>query len=334
MKKFTSLIMVISLVMCFCVSVFAGTLPKATITLNGASSSTIEKGTTYVEESATASYIDATSGNPTSIATITTTGVVNKDLVGNYTITYTVPTLEGKYDGTTATRTIKVVDSTIVASTSPTPSSTVSPSASPTISPSTSPSASVKPSASATVAPSTKPSCKPTTGIVQTNNVTVSNVHGDVNITTVNVVNNYFEKGLYMDYNSSKVNIGSKESVKWSGSKKITTNQDAFTVYGYDANGNKVSKTVSLKAGKHDYKVDLVAGGKTTTANVTVDYVADTNVKAEPIVEDTANVVADTLPQTGESTNTGLIAAGIAVVFLGLYSVFYIRLKVKSNMSE
>ena len=74
------------------------------ITLNGASSVTVELGGTYVEAGATAE--DAYHGT----TTVTVSGNVDANTVGTYTVTYTATDLDN--NTATATRTVSVVDTT------------------------------------------------------------------------------------------------------------------------------------------------------------------------------------------------------------------------------
>jgi hypothetical protein len=76
-----------------------------TLTLNGASSLTVECHTSFTDPGATAN--DGCAGNLT--GAITVTGSVNANVVGNYTLTYSVS--DGS-NTTTATRAVHVVDTT------------------------------------------------------------------------------------------------------------------------------------------------------------------------------------------------------------------------------
>ena len=71
------------------------------VTLIGDTSITIEKGTTYVEQGATASDHDGS-------APVTITGYVDADTVGTYTITYSATDASGNTG--LATRTVNVVE--------------------------------------------------------------------------------------------------------------------------------------------------------------------------------------------------------------------------------
>jgi len=77
-----------------------------TITLNGANPMTVECHTTFTDPGATAN--DGCAGDLTS--SIIVTGSVNPNVVGSYTLTYSVS--DGNGHTTTATRTVNVVDST------------------------------------------------------------------------------------------------------------------------------------------------------------------------------------------------------------------------------
>ena len=77
---------------------------KPVITLNGTAVITLEGGTTYTDLGATA--LDALDGP----VNVTTTGTVNINAVGNYTITYNAVDAAGLTE--TATRTVTVVDTT------------------------------------------------------------------------------------------------------------------------------------------------------------------------------------------------------------------------------
>ena len=242
------------------------------------------------------------------------------------------------------------------------PSTSVAPSVDPSIEPSTAPSVApsvvpstdptIAPSIAPSVAPSTTPTVKPSCGKsgdkttinnnvnqsntviggkndVQNSNINVQNVAGDVNITTVKVTNNVFVGSLYIDYNSKKIALDSKSAIKWSGSKKIVTNQNTFTIYG-TYKGKRIGKTVQLQKGTHDYNVELVAGDSTTKANVTATYNEDTSVAAAPIVNDDNLIETDTLPQTGETSNTPAFIVGILAVLVGAGTITYLKLKTKT----
>ncbi|MEO8433473.1 MAG: immunoglobulin-like domain-containing protein [Pyrinomonadaceae bacterium] len=75
-----------------------------TIALNGANPMTVECHTTFTDPGATAN--DSCAGNLTS--SIVATGTVNSNVVGSYTLTYSVN--DGQGNATTATRTVNVVD--------------------------------------------------------------------------------------------------------------------------------------------------------------------------------------------------------------------------------
>ncbi|HMF56097.1 MAG TPA: DUF5011 domain-containing protein, partial [Pyrinomonadaceae bacterium] len=75
-----------------------------TITLNGANPMTVECHTTFTDPGATAS--DGCAGDLTS--SISVSGSVNSNVVGSYTLTYSVS--DGNGHTTTATRTVNVVD--------------------------------------------------------------------------------------------------------------------------------------------------------------------------------------------------------------------------------
>ena len=74
------------------------------ITVNGSNPATVELGATYSDQGATAQ--DAFHGS----TSVTTSGSVNTNVVGNYVITYTATDLDG--NTATATRTVNVVDTT------------------------------------------------------------------------------------------------------------------------------------------------------------------------------------------------------------------------------
>ena len=78
------------------------------ITLNGSDPVTIEVGTTYNDDGATAN--DNYDGNRTT--SIVTVNTVNANVIGNYTITYNVNDTSGN-NATQVTRTVNVVDTTV-----------------------------------------------------------------------------------------------------------------------------------------------------------------------------------------------------------------------------
>ena len=72
------------------------------VTVTGANPATVELGATYTDAGATATDLAA--------VTVTTSGTVNTDAVGSYTLTYTATDASG--NSATATRTVNVVDTT------------------------------------------------------------------------------------------------------------------------------------------------------------------------------------------------------------------------------
>ena len=86
------------------VNVVDTTAPVVTVT--GDNPATVELGATYIDAGATAT--DASDPNLTD--SLVTTGTVDTDTVGTYTITYTATDPSG--NAGTATRTVKVVDTT------------------------------------------------------------------------------------------------------------------------------------------------------------------------------------------------------------------------------
>jgi hypothetical protein len=82
---------------------FDDTLPPV-ITLNGSNPATVELGTTYTDAGATA--VDAYRGD----TPVTSSGIINTNTVGSYTITYTATDLDN--NTATATRVVNVVDTT------------------------------------------------------------------------------------------------------------------------------------------------------------------------------------------------------------------------------
>ena len=72
------------------------------VTVTGANPATVELGASYTDAGATATDLAA--------VTVTTSGTVNTDAVGSYTLTYTATDASG--NSATATRTVNVVDTT------------------------------------------------------------------------------------------------------------------------------------------------------------------------------------------------------------------------------
>jgi len=336
MKKIISLFAMVAMLSCFCVNVFA--LEAATIVLNGASTIELDKGMPYSELEATASYTYKDKNGVTKTKDISDkiikSGSVDYNTVGEYTITYKVLDT-AEYAAASITRIVKVIDPSETPS--PSPSETASEEPTPTTSPTDT--ASISPEASptetASVSPDVTPikdpvdvkSCKPKADM-QNNNVSIDHVAGDVNITNVKVTNNIFVKGsLFIDYNCKKIKLDDKAKISWAGSKKITTNQNAFTLVGTDANGKVIKKTIQLEKGTHDYKVEL-KGDNGESANVEVNATYEENANAEPIpIVTDESVGIEKLPQTGESSNTGLLVGGCAIILFGLGALGYFRFK-------